>query len=262
MGLHNRLFALAVGGVALLSLTACEGILNGIYDKPTLNGNQLYVDASDWGKWHYLDFDALLDSVANTPAGKNLSYTWQEQSIPTDSIKPTDTGSLDCGIYTYWYDVYASGLSTYEFRSAYGTNVQPDPAKWDIAVHLDNVRTNGGAAYETELTDMSALPSSSSEFKDKVFTEDSWNEKDVWVEKSEMLLGLIGSQAIKTNPVLSNWLNTKIPPMPPSVERNDHIFILRLKNGNYVALQLAYHKTKDDRNYGLTINFRYYYDEK
>ncbi len=262
MGLYNRLFVFAVGGVALLSLSACEGILGDIYNKPTLNGNQLYVNASDWGKWYYLDFDALLDSVAITPASEPVSYTWQEQTIPMDTLKSTDTGSQESGIYSYWYDVFGEGLSHYEFRSAYGTKTQTDPARWDIAVHLDNVRTNGGAAYETELTDMNDLPSSCKEFKDKVFTEDCWNERDVWVENSKMLLGIIGSQGIKTNPVLSNWLTTKIPPIPPSLIRNDHIFILRLKNGNYVALQLAYHKTMEDKNYGLTINFRYYYDEK
>ena len=40
------------------------------------------------------------------------------------------------------------------------------------------------------------------------------------------------------NKVLSSWLKIEIPPMPPSFTMNSHVFILRLKNGKYAALQL------------------------
>ena len=183
----------------LSSLSACHGILDDIYDDPsndvTLKEGQLYVDASSWTEWYYID---LLDT----------NKEWVSMSIPTEEL-PTlrpqpSTLSPQPGIYTYWYDVFGAGLSNHEFQIFTPTAEQPEPEKWHIAVHRNNVCTNGGAAYETSYTSMSELPESSEAFADATFTPDTWNELDVWTIREQMLQGFVGNQGIQVNPVLSS----------------------------------------------------------
>ena len=126
-------------------------------------------------------------------------------------------------------------------------------------MHRDNVRTNGGAVLETNYNDLSQLPASSGDFLGATFTEDEWTENVVWVDQSQMLKELIGCQGIKANTVLSSWLRLEIPPMPPAFIHNKHVFILRLKNGLYAALQLENYIGADGKKCNLTIRYKYPY---
>ena len=85
---------------------------------------------------------------------------------------------------------------------------------------------------------MDELPESSDAFRNMVFTEDEWTENEVWDNQDQMLMGYVPSQGIELNRVLSSWLCMDIPPMPPAFSMNNHVFILRLKDGSYAALQL------------------------
>lgn len=73
----------------LLSLTACNGILEGIYDMPTAEtGNeygfvlvdegthtgQIYIDATDYTEWHYVDLQRK--QVTTTHVGDAAPETW------------------------------------------------------------------------------------------------------------------------------------------------------------------------------------------
>ena len=133
-------------------LTGCEGVFGGIYDEPdnsgevTVNGT-LYVDASDWTQWHYLDLHQLADSVA-ADSTYNTSLAWRTFDIPTEPLTDPAPGDRN-GIYTYWYDVFGAGISVNEFRDFYATAPQPEPESWTIAVHRNNVRTNGCEAAAT-----------------------------------------------------------------------------------------------------------------
>ena len=60
-----------------------------------------------------------------------------------------------------WYDVFGEGISNNEFRESYPTIRQPEPKHWDLAFHRNNVRTKGGAAIETSITDISKVGSHS-----------------------------------------------------------------------------------------------------
>lgn len=252
----------------MLLLTACEGIFEGIYDndkagipeQATLNAveGKLYVDASDWSKWYYIDLKALHDSIeAHTTAEGTSSYSYE----PTAFNIPQETTGEDShpyGIYTYWYDVFGLGLANHEYRSYRPTAPQPEPTSWTLAVHRNNVRTNGGAAYETEYTSLDQLPEGgSSAFAGKPFSEDEWNELDVWTVQNQMLLGLIGNQGIKVNNVLSSWLRVSIPPMPPTFALNSHVFILRLADGTCAALQLENYRSPSGTTCCLTIRYKY-----
>ena len=245
--------------VALL-LTACEGLFGGIYDEApetakqevaaqgdTISGT-LYIDASSWTDWYYIDLRAMVDSVA---AGKSIPQDFTAYPIPTTL---TGVGDGKTGIYTYWFDVWGQGISVNEFRNFKPIDPQPEPPNWTFAVHRNNVRTNGGTVYETALTDIKDVRKITD---DGLFTPDEWSEKTVWADQSQMLSSLVGSQGIKVNKVLSSWLRVDIPPMPPAFTLNNHVFILRLNDGTCAALQLENYQSTKGVKCCLTINYKY-----
>ena len=250
--MRSKLLTLVTFTLLLSSLSACHGILDELYDEPsdevTLKEGQLYVDASSWTDWYYIDL---------TDAKKEFV----RKEIPTevtDSLHRVSPPPLGAGgLYTYWYDVFGEGISKHEFRGFTPTDKQPEPESWHIAVHRNNVRTNGGAVYETSYTSMNDLPESSEAFADATFTEDEWNELDVWTVQAQMLQGLIGNQGIKINPVLSSWLKVSLPPVPPVFTLNNHVFIVRFEDGTYAAIQLENYQNAAGVKCHLTINYKY-----
>lgn len=241
----------------LLSFSSCNGLFDDIYDEPQDAGaakGKLYIDASSWTDWYYIDLKAVNDSL-QVNHQYNPSAAFIQHAIPMDSIGSQEKH----GIYTYWYDVFGTGISNHEFRHFTPTAKQDEPASWSIAVHRNNVRTNGGAAYETDYTSMDDLPASSEHFKDAVFIEDEWNETDVWTVQDQMLRGLIGNQGIEVNSVLSSWLKVELPPLPPTFTLNNRIFILKMKDGTFAAIQLTNYQNAAGKRCCLTINYKYPY---
>lgn len=253
-GLYNILNVIAGWGLIVL-LSACNGIMDGIYDEaPQAAEGEIYVDATSWTEWHYIKFAVSLQFTATSPNDQATNSQISTYDIPTTPTAEFDADGT--GIYNYWYDVFGEGISKRELRSSYPTERQPEPEEWDIAVHRNNVRTNGGAVYQTNITDINAIGSSTS-YATLPFVEDEWNETDVWTVNSQMLSGVVGNQRIKINTELSKWLTMEIPPMPPTFVYNGNVFIVRLKDGTYAALRLKNYKTTDGRNCGLTIEYRY-----
>ena len=262
----------------LLSFSSCSGIFDDIYDEPQdtegAAEGKLYIDASSWTDWYYIDLKAVNDSLQVNHL-YNPSNAFVQYPIPTDNkqrttdygqpqnritIQPYNrTTTKPSGIYTYWYDVFGMGIDNNEFRSFVPTARQDEPASWSIAVHRNNVRTNGGSAYETDYTSMDELPASSEYFKDAPFAEDEWNEKDVWTIQDQMLQGLIGNQGIEVNTALSSWLKVELPPLPPAFTLNNRIFIVKLQDGTFAAIQLENYQNAAGKKCCLTINYKYPY---
>lgn len=119
------------------------------------------------------------------------------------------------------------------------------------------VRTNGGAVARTEFTDMEQLPSSRDFYEALEYTPDEWNEQDVWIIQDRMLSGLIGNQGIEINNVLSSWLRIDIPPMPPAFTPDTRVFVLRLRDGSYAALQLVDYQSQTGVKCCLTLKYKY-----
>lgn len=241
-----------------LLLQGCTGILDCVYDLPenpemTPVKGQLYVDASDWGQWYYIDLKAVAAAVEADPEF-NTGSAWIASSIPTEPA--TGSGGRD-GIYTYWYDVFGAGISVNEFRSFQPTTSQPEPENWTFAVHRNNVRTHGCSVAATSYTDIDAVPAASVIAPTLDFKPDRWSENEVWCIQSRMLLGLIGNQGIEINPVLSSWLKIEIPPMPPAFEMRDKVFILKMPDATYAALQLVNYQSPTGVKCCLTIKYRY-----
>lgn len=266
--------------ISLLLLSACNGIDLGVYDvdevtvtsqtestpvvvvvKDSIVTGEIYIDASSDTSWYYIDLHAIHDEIVDS--GK-ITETFPAYSIP---LEATDNWDGKSGIFFYWYDVFNKGVSvhhksddtqykTYGFSDIH-TAPQPEPASWDFAIHRDNVRTNGGAAYETDIQDI-AQTADKATYASMPFTEDEWNETDVWTIRDYMLTGNVGNQAIAINSVLSNWLSLKIPPFPPSFIYDNNVFILRMKDGKYAALRLKdYVNAKTGTKCCMTIEFKY-----
>lgn len=261
MTIRVLMINLLAAGAALTLLPSCNGILSEIYDEPTSDdavtrAGQLYIDASDWTEWHYIDLDAL----PGLPDDANPSSLWQTLPVPApegSKAQASIPSAEASGIYTYWYDVYGSGLSNREFREFIPGAEQPEPESWTLAVHRNNVRTNGCAVAATEFTSLEQLPSDREYYRNLDYTPDEWNETDVWVIQDRMLSGLIGNQGIRINRVLSSWLTVDIPPMPPKFTLDSRVFILRTPGGEYAALQLENYQNATGTKCHLTINYRY-----
>lgn len=246
----------------MVLLSSCEGIIDGIYDEPAANiipaEGQLVVDATSWSDWYYIDLPKLheLSERGDTTALLKAQTEFEAYPIPMSLTSESDGKS---GQYMYWFDVFGEGIKRNEFRSFTPCDAQPEPEAWTLAIHRNNARTNGGAVYETPYTSMDDLPETSSVFADAVFEGDEWTENEVWDDQSQMLLCLVPSQGIKINRVLSSWLIMDIPPMPPAFSLNSHVFILRLADGTYAALQLANYVSPGGKKCYLTINYKYPY---
>lgn len=257
MTIRSLITTLLTAGAFMTTLPSCNGIMSGIYDEPPAeitetSAGQLYLDASDWTKWHYIDFNALVD----VDEDGNPSSLWQSFDVPLHKLDAAE-GNGKNGLYTYWYDVYGSGLSNREFREFAPTAAQREPESWTLAVHRNNARTNGCSVAATEFTSMDQLPEDRKYYDTLTYTPDKWNETDVWVIQDRMLLGLIGNQGIETNDVLSSWLKVDIPPFPPKFTLNNHIFIMRTPEGEYAAIQLENYQNALGTKCHMTINYRY-----
>lgn len=257
----NRLFIYLLAGCCLSLAASCDGVLGGIYDEASqeetdVAAGQIYIDATSWTDWYYIDLDSLVD-IANkgdAAALQRAQTTFTAWPIPQTEDKEAMRDSS--GIYTYWFDIFGKGMSNYERRGYKPTAPQPEPDHWTIAIHRDNVRTNGGSAYETAYTSMDEVPDSAQAFADATFTPDTWSERDVWVDRTNMLNCLMGNQGIRINTVLSSWLTLNIPPIPPTYTFNSHVFILRTQSGELFALQLQNYMNNQGTACWLRINYR------
>ncbi len=255
---------LLVTSMLAISLSACTGLFDGIYDSPDkapkIKPNQLAIDASDWHNWHYIDFDSLQMLAEAGDANALLHARTHFTPYPIPLTKDETQTDNQTGIYTYWFDVFGKGISNNRKEGFMPTAKQAEPPSWSIAIHRDNVRTNGGAVLETNYTSMDQLPQNSAQFTGATFKADEWSENEVWADQSQMLNSLIGCQGININRTLSSWLRLEIPPMPPAFKHNNHVFIVKLNNGKCVALQLeSYINPATGTKCFLTINYRYPY---
>ena len=251
-------------GVCSLILlhTSCNGIMGWIYDEPAISNapvkGQLVIDATSWENWYYVDLNHLkeLTEQGDTMALLKAQMEFEPYPIP---MTLTSTSDGKSGQYMYWFDVFGEGIKKNEFRSYTPCDAQPEPREWTFAVHRNNVRTNNAGVFETPYSSMKDLPESSLAFRDKNYRIDEWSENEVWDSQEQMLNCLVPSQGIKVNKLLSSWMTVNIPPIPPSFSFNNHVFILRLKDGTYAALQLENYISPTGKKCYLTINYIYPY---
>lgn len=178
----KKTISIAASGLVVLSLAACHGILDDLYDQPEAEvvpaKGQLLIDATSWTDWYYVDLKQLqqLSAEGKEDDLRKAQTEWTPYPIPMSLTGDADGRS---GQYLYWFDVFGAGLSRNEFRSFVPCDPQPEPDAWSFAVHRNNVRTHGGAALRTTYTSMDQLPETSEPFHDMEFTPDEWTQNEV-----------------------------------------------------------------------------------
>ncbi len=261
-----------IAGMSMMMLSSCNGIFDGIYDQPDSiipTKGQLVINATSWTNWYYVDLPTLhqLSEAGDEEALQKAQTEFTAYPIPmeaTGEADDTEAGHAAAtlekkpGQYMYWFDVFGEGLKKSEFRSFTPCASQPEPQSWSFAVHRDNVRTNGGAVLKTSYTSMDELPETSEPFRNMNFTEDEWSENEVWDDQSQLMRCLVPSQGICVNKVLSSWFGIETLP-PPVYKQEKNVFILRLKDGTYAALQLENYLSSAGTTCWLTINYKYPY---
>lgn len=161
----------------------------------------------------------------------------------SDAVTLTD---VDVSAYDQW--VYLS----FESGTPLALNVNEEaPAKWDIALHRENVKTNQGAALKSDAVSLSAL----SELPAGEFVSDVMTDSTLVVDISQMMQGILGYQESEINPVLNAWV--KRSGMPPAYAVNENVYVVRNKEGRYAKIKFSSYKNAEDKTGFATLSYIY-----
>ncbi|MBJ2184457.1 MAG: HmuY family protein [Muribaculaceae bacterium] len=131
----------------------------------------------------------------------------------------------------------------------------PAPERWDMAVHRYDVKTNGGAVLQTEVSDfgeVALLPGAA-------FTPDVWTTGTIVTDMSGMMDGNLEYAGSFYNPVLSQWLDVDKSTMPPVYTLSGRVYVLRLSSGDYAAVKLVNYMDASAVKGFMTIQYVYPY---
>lgn len=208
---NSAIFKYAMILGATLSLSACEGLFEGIYDDP---------------------IEAQME------------------------IKEGSFSQINATEYTNWVYIDLSGrkATTVEIGEGHESEI---PEEWDIAIHRYDIKTNGGAAYQTTYTSINDLKDSGELPEDENFVKDEWTTEKIAIDMTGMMEGNIIYTEDNRNAVLSGWLNVDTSSMPPIYTMSDQVYLIRLKDDTYAAIRFTnYTNSRGVKGY---IDFDYLY---
>lgn len=224
-------FIVAVLAVSVVTLPACDGMFEGIYDK------EPEAQESDFG------------------------------FVRTDAATRSGTIYVDASSYTQWVYVDLHGLSCTTVAYAIDENEpggsgEPvhwnlaEPDSWDFAIHRYDTKTAGGRVLETSYESLDALRSAGIPSGD--YTED---EKDtgnrITVDMSHMMDGWLVYAVSDYNPVLSKWLDVDTSQMPPIYTMSKKVYVLEMQDGTHAALQLSNYMDASGVKGYMTVDYIY-----
>jgi len=181
-----------------LSFPACNGILDSIYDEPSVediadfgfvevdkenNSGIVYIDATSYTKWTYIDFHTLT----------------------IDSLEISEE--------------------------------MTEPEEWDIAIHRYDAKTNGASVIETSFTGLSTLRASG-KIPEGTYVKDEWTTKKIVIDMSGMMEGNLKYAESFYNPELSKWLFVDTSNMPPNYNPSNKVYVVKLKDNTVAAVRL------------------------
>lgn len=134
---------------------------------------------------------------------------------------------------------------------------------WHIAVHRYEIKTNGGEALETDLTNLAAVTElpKGNYTADKNFAYNKNNLYEVITDRSKMAQRNIGySNDFTLNPVLCGWVDIEVTGgMPPKLYTpTQKVLILKCKDGGWAKLQFTTAGNSENGKSGF-ISFNYVY---
>lgn len=206
-----------LGMTILWSFSACNGIMDGIYDVPVSedkkeygfietdvvnNSGTIYIKATEYDQWTYIDFHTLtIDSLR----------------ITTDRV---------------------------------------EPGNWDMAIHRYDAKTNGASVLETGFTGLSILRTSG-KMPEGTYVKDVWTEEKIVTDMSGMMEGELKYAPSYYNTELSRWLFVDTSSMPPSYNPSNKVYILKLKDNTTAAVRLKNFMNASGTKGYMTIEYIY-----
>lgn len=150
--------------------------------------------------------------------------------VETDESTHSGTIFIDATDYAKWtYINFAKKtIDTSNIRME-----EPEPANWDFAIHRYDVKTNNGAALQTEHFSLHV-------FKGNGVSLSGDFSPDTLSRVAYDMSGMMDNNVLYTdshlNKVLCKWLDVNTSQMPPIYTLSNRVYILRLSNGQYAAL--------------------------
>lgn len=244
----KRLYDIVVLMAMMLSLTACNGVLDGIYDDAV--GDDAIKDGFSDGMEDAKRFTLTLD----TRSYMHWYYIdLEEKTIDTVEVAHALTGEWDGKSQWVYYNVQGTN---YTKLQTVNVDTQREPDKWDIAIHHFDVKTNNGAVWETPYTTIEQVPEDVKAFEDVVFTPDEWRDNLCIVDLSTMMSYNVWYTGSMVNRVMSRWVKMDFSTPPPVYTASDKVYVLRKRNGSYVAIRLiSYMSDRGTKGY-LTVEVK------
>lgn len=231
--------------LALLMLSACNGVLDDIYDNPT----DIVAEGLPYG----------YKAVDDDGKGGTLFFN------STSYLRWTyfDLGSLCSDTIDFAADITPAALERLE-QDRFGDT--QNPSAWDIAFHRSVPKTNGGTVAATRFANVGELcaacdaaggVSSLADKEGLAFIPDEWGDEQVTLDLSDMLNGNVVYLPSLYNPVLNTWLDIDLTSPPPIYTMSRRAYILRLADGRHYALSMTNFRNAYNITAWLTIDFRY-----
>ena len=158
--------------------------------------------------------------------------------------------------YTEWayIDLSARKVTTVQIGEEYEEEI---PEEWDFAIHRYDIKTNGGAACQTDYTSIDDFIAAGKLPEAGKFVEDEWTTNKIAIDMSGMMEGNIVYTDSYYNTVLSGWLNVDTSTMPPIYTMSSQVYLLRLKDNTYAAIRFTnYTNAKGIKGY-IDFDFSY-----
>lgn len=189
--------------------------------------NQLYIDASDYEKWVYVDFET----------GKTETHD-----------------SFD--------DCYFSGDAS--VVAGTGDESTDVTIAWDLAFHRYEVRTNGGSAIETaytEIEDVAEIPTAGYTADINITYEDNYSEGYYIIQDmSQMMSGSVGyAHNADYNTVLSKVVSRTGSMGSYVYSPSDYVYVVKGADGSITKIKwTSATSTTGDSGY-VTIDYEHTY---
>ena len=245
-------FTFHISTLLICLLCSCNGIMSGIYDEPEdetsdeivfgFNGSAdatryiLKLNATSFTQWIYVDLHDKTLTVKDIPDTLSLTGQWDGKTRwELDSVRGEK--------YIFMRDIKVA--------------TQQDADKWDFAIHHFDVKTNGGAAYETPYSSIDDALNHTDDIKAATFTGDEWMSHQCIVDMTYMMNWKIWHIGSYVNPVLTRWVTMDFSTPPPKYSISNRVYVLRMNDGTYAALFLdKYYDTLGHKGI-LTIDIKY-----
>ncbi|WP_303324635.1 HmuY family protein, partial [uncultured Duncaniella sp.] len=113
MFVSQKTISFLSGVIAMLSLSACNGIFEEIYDAPTVGGEfgfvavddathtgRIYIDATDYTEWHYIDLHgkSVTTASVDAEAPANWDFAIHRYDAKTNGGAVTESAAADFGM--------------------------------------------------------------------------------------------------------------------------------------------------------------------